>query len=120
MKSLYVVAILAFVIAGCSNQALTGGTINSDAIGQENAREIRIDAFQFGYAPDTITINKGEKVKIIVNNLDTTHGIRIPEIGIKGDQEIEFIADKSGTFTWYCANYCGEGHTQMSGTLIVQ
>ena len=31
----------------------------------------------------------------------------------------EFIADKAGTFTFYCSIPCGRGHGSMHGKLIV-
>ena len=33
---------------------------------------------------------------------------------------IEFIADKTGTFTFKCNVPCGSGHKTMAGTLIVK
>jgi len=104
------------LIAGCSGQKITGESVKepTDAI-----REIKIDAFSFGYNPDTITVSKGEKVKISINNLDVLHGMRIPDYGIKGIEGLEFIANKTGSFPWYCEIPCGPGHTTMNGTLVV-
>ncbi len=84
-----------------------------------NVREINLDAKRFEYTPSTITIKKGEKVRIIVNNLDTTHGIKIPDLGISGIDSVEFTADKTGTFDFYCNDYCGQGHPDMQGRLVV-
>ena len=61
-----------------------------------------------------------KKVKINIDNTDTLHGIRIPDLGIRGDETLEFTADKAGEFTWYCTNMCGSGHMQMQGKLIVK
>ncbi len=98
------------------NEKLTGNAIKEN----NDISEFRIDAFRFGYAPDTITVNQGDKVKIYINNTDTLHGIRIPELGIKGNEVLEFTADKKGEFVWYCTNMCGSGHMQMQGKLIVR
>ncbi|MFA4834283.1 MAG: cupredoxin domain-containing protein [Patescibacteria group bacterium] len=84
------------------------------------AKEFRIDAFNFGYSPDSIKVKRGEKVKIIINNTDTMHGIRIPELGLADNNILEFTAEKNGQFIWLCNNFCGEGHRQMQGTLIVE
>ena len=89
-------------------------------IKESEVKEFTVNAFRFGYSPDFIEVNKGDKVKIIINNTDTLHGIRIPDLGIKGKDVLEFTADKQGEFTWYCANMCGQGHMQMSGKLIVK
>jgi len=79
-----------------------------------------VKAFKFGYSPDVIEVNKGDKVKIIVENTDALHGMRIPDLGIKGNEVLEFTADKQGEFIWSCNNMCGEGHREMQGKLIVK
>lgn len=86
----------------------------------EEVKEFKINAFRFSYEPNVITVNKNDKVKILINNTDTIHGIRIPDLGISGNDFIEFTAGKSGQFAWYCNTFCGGGHTQMQGTLIVK
>ena len=58
--------------------------------------------------------------RIKIENTDVLHGIRIPDLKIRGDDIIEFTADKTGEFDWYCTNMCGEEHMQMKGKLIVK
>ena len=89
-------------------------------INTKEIKEFKINAFRFDYEPNVITVNKNDKVKISINNMDTIHGIRIPDLGISGNDFIEFTAEKSGQFAWFCNNFCGGGHTQMQGTLIVK
>lgn len=84
-----------------------------------NVREIKVDAKRFEFTPSTITIKKGEKVRFIINNIDTTHGMKFPDFGVAGNDVVELSVDKSGTYKWYCNSYCGEGHNAMSGTLVV-
>lgn len=83
-------------------------------------REIVVDASRFEYNPSVISVKKGERIKLIINNTDTLHGIRIPELGISGSDFVEFVGDKNGEFIWYCNNFCGDGHRQMQGTLIIE
>lgn len=85
-----------------------------------NTKTIILQASRFQYTPETITINKGDHVKIIVNDTDTKHGIAIPDFGVTGTGSVEFTADKAGTFTFHCPTMCGPGHKEMTGTLIVQ
>ncbi|KKQ95573.1 MAG: cytochrome c oxidase subunit II [Parcubacteria group bacterium GW2011_GWC2_39_11] len=92
---------------------------NASPTGKE-IEEFKVNAFRFGYEPNVITVEKNDKVKISINNTDTIHGIRIPDLGISGNDFIEFTAEKSGQFAWFCNNFCGDGHTQMQGTLIVK
>ena len=89
-------------------------------IEQSDSKEFTVKAFKYGYSPDLITVNKGDKVRIIIDNTDVLHGIRIPDLAIKGNEILEFTANKEGEFSWYCTNMCGEGHMQMQGKLIVE
>ena len=91
-----------------------------NSIKENEAKEFTVKAFRFGYSPDRIEVNKGDKVKIIINNTDTLHGIRIPDLNLRGDDIIEFTAVKTGEFIWYCANMCGNEHMQMKGKLIIK
>lgn len=100
------------------NDKLTGSVVADNTAASVKA--FTIQAFRFGYSPDVINVNRGDKVKIIINNTDTLHGIRIPDLGIRGNEVLEFTANKTGEFTWYCTNMCGNGHMQMQGKLIVK
>src|ERR1051325_4515177 len=87
--------------------------------------EIKITAKKFKFEPGRITVHKGDHVKLIVTSVDVDHGIGISEFGIdrkvkKGATEvIEFDADKEGKFTFFCSVFCGDGHPDMTGELIV-
>ena len=89
-------------------------------------KEFNLEAFQFGYSPDTIVVNKGDVVKIHATSRDVPHGFFIKEYGInekveKGKvKDIEFIADKAGEFEIICSVYCGGGHHRMKAKLIVE
>ncbi len=85
-----------------------------------NVEEYTVKAFRYGYQPDTLTVKKGDLVKITIENEDGTHGMRLQDFGVEDMEYIEFTPDKTGTFTWYCNNFCGSGHSSMSGTLIVE
>lgn len=108
---------LVLVIGIVGFKLMTGKALESQ---NSEIKEFTIKAFRFGYSPDIIEVNKGDKVKIIIENIDTLHGIRIPDLNLKDNNQIEFTTDKHGEFTWYCANMCGEGHAQMKGKLIVK
>ncbi len=118
---LVIVGLLAVSITGIwfFRQGSNGNAVKNIDNGAD-VREFKVDAFRFGYTPDTIKVKKGDKVKITINNIDTMHGIRIPELDVKGNAVLEFKADKKGEFIWYCNNFCGSSHTQMKGKLIVE
>ena len=107
------------LIASCAKQ-------NDSVIEKGNFKEFKITAKQFAFEPETIEVNKGDKVRLIVTSVDVPHGIGIPEYGINervdpGKQvTIEFVADKQGTFTTFCTVFCGSDHSNMKGKLIVK
>ncbi|MBS3078735.1 cupredoxin domain-containing protein [Candidatus Pacearchaeota archaeon] len=117
----YIIAITIIIILAIFGifivKSITGNSIKEL---NPEIKEFTVKAFKFGYSPDTITVNKGDKVKIIINNTDVLHGIRIPDLGLRDNEILEFTANKTGEFTWYCTNMCGEGHKAMSGKLIVK
>ena len=71
-------------------------------------------------------MKEGDKVKLTINSLDVPHGFAIDELGIKQDIEfgkpttVEFTATRKGTFRFYCSLFCGTGHKEMEGQLIVE
>ena len=90
-----------------------------------NVKEFVITAKRFDFTPSIITVNKGDKVKLRIKSVDVTHGFSLPEYGISKTLEpnkevvVEFIADKKGEFEFRCNNFCGSGHSEMKGVLIV-
>lgn len=88
-------------------------------------KEIHITAKKFDFTPDTITLKKGEPVLLVVSSQDRKHGFNLRAFGIRADinpgetAQIRFTPDKTGKFTFSCDVFCGEGHEDMTGTIIV-
>lgn len=91
-----------------------------------DAREIRVEAFQFGFEPATIEVTQGERIRLVLATRDVPHGLAIPEFGVNlatgegREDSAEFVADKAGEFSFYCSIPCGSGHGKMRGTLVVR
>lgn len=89
-------------------------------------KEIKLEAYQYGFSPDPIVVKKGDIVKLDITSRDVTHGVSIKEYGINvpidkgGHKKVEFFADKEGQFNIICSVYCGSGHSRMRGKLIVE
>lgn len=94
--------------------------------GDAAVKEFKMTAKQFVFEPDTIEVNKGDKVRLIVTSTDVAHGITIPQYGINEKLApgkpvtIEFMADREGTFEAFCSVFCGAGHQKMKGKIIVK
>jgi len=88
-------------------------------------KEFTMTAKKFDFSPATITVSEGDKVKITIDNLDVPHGFAIKELDVKqdlpvGKSIIKFTASKKGTFRFFCSLFCGKGHKEMEGKLIVE
>jgi len=89
-------------------------------------KEFEIIAKQWEFIPSTIRVNLGDRVELHVESTDVAHGFMLPEFGISEylnpgvDVHIDFIADKTGTFSFSCSVPCGSGHGRMTGQLIVE
>jgi cytochrome c oxidase subunit II len=88
-------------------------------------REIHITAKKFDFTPDNINLKKGEPVVLVVSSQDRKHGFNLRAFGIRADvnpggtTRIRLTPDKTGKFTFSCDVFCGEGHEDMTGTIVV-
>jgi cytochrome c oxidase subunit 2 len=92
----------------------------------EEPRAIVITAKRFEFVPSTITLKKGETVKLVVTSEDVTHGLFIRPLKIDTDltpgetQQITVTPQSAGTFTAICHHFCGAGHGNMKLTVVVE
>jgi cytochrome c oxidase subunit 2 len=92
----------------------------------EASREIAITAKRFEFVPSTITLKKGETVKLVVKSEDVTHGLFLRPLKIDTDlvpgetQQITVTPQSAGTFTAICHHFCGAGHGNMKLTVVVE
>jgi len=80
----------------------------------------------YAFAPNTITVNKGDTVQIIFKNSGGIHDFKIDEFNVATARiqtgqtaTVQFVADKSGIFQYYCS--VGSHRAMgMWGTLTVK
>lgn len=98
------------------------GTASSSA----SVVELTVTGSNYKFEPATLTVKKGDTVKITFKNSGGMHDFVIDAFNVKtktipsGQSEtVQFVASKSGTFEYYCAV---GNHKQMGmkGTLTVQ
>jgi cytochrome c oxidase subunit 2 len=88
-------------------------------------RVVRVVAKRFSYMPSEIRLKKGEPVILELVSEDRVHGFKLPAFKIRVDvapkeiTRVPFTPDKTGTFTFACDVFCGDGHEDMTGTLVV-
>jgi cytochrome c oxidase subunit II len=107
-----------------NEEGATGQNVTPQSSGM--VKEITMTATSFEFDPPSITVKQGESVRLKIQSLDVTHGFAIPEFNVnshlKAGEEtvVEFTPDKKGTYTFYCSVFCGHGHQDMKGTLVVE
>jgi cytochrome c oxidase subunit 2 len=96
------------------------------ARGNQEPRVVEIVAKRFEYSPSTLTLKKGETVKLRVRSEDVTHGLFLRALKIDTDivpgetQEVTVTPQTAGTFTAICHHFCGSGHGGMKLTIVVE
>ncbi len=82
------------------------------------------------FTPERVEIFEGDHVTWNLTNIerseDATHGFTIPGYNINLSLEpgetatIEFDADNSGVFSYYCTEFCSALHLEMAGYFLVE
>jgi cytochrome c oxidase subunit 2 len=86
---------------------------------------IKMVAKKFVYVPAEIHVKQGEAVVLQISAPEVPMGFSLPDYGLRADlmpgkvTAVRFTADKAGTFTFLCDVFCGTGHEDMNGTLVV-
>jgi cytochrome c oxidase subunit 2 len=87
--------------------------------------EIKVTARKFEFIPKKITVRRGEPVRLVVTSEDVNHGIAIEGLNIdkavkaRATEVIEFTPAQEGKFRIFCSVFCGDGHPDMEGELVV-
>lgn len=102
-----------------------GSNVPEMIVAEQNVKEFTITSKGLSFDPKQIEVNKGDTVKITYVNTIGNHDFVIDEFNVStkqlpaGESEtITFVADKTGTFEYYCS--VGTHRQQgMWGTLTV-
>lgn len=87
---------------------------------------IRVTVKKFEYGQREITLKKGVPVVIELTSLDRVHGFNLPDFKTRADvipgtvTRVRLVPDKTGTFAFFCDVFCGDGHEEMAGKIIVE
>ncbi len=116
-------------IAAAGTALLLGAAAMShqqDPAAASAPRTIEVIAKRFTFEPSRIEVTEGERVKLVVKSGDGVHGIEIKKFKVtkkvpRGGEAvtIEFVASAAGQFPILCSEYCGDGHEDMKGMLVV-
>ena len=87
---------------------------------------IKITAKKFEYSPSSIKIKKGVPVILELTSLDRLHGFNCPKLRVRANIEpgkvsrVRILAQKAGVYEFHCDIFCGDGHEDMYGKIIVE
>jgi cytochrome c oxidase subunit 2 len=99
-----------------------------------NCYDLRVTAKQWswnfiypnGYVDDNLHVPAGEPVRLTMSSEDVIHGLWIPALRVKMDvvpgryTSVWFQADQPGTYDLLCTEYCGDNHSNMLASVVVQ
>lgn len=129
MKMQWMLPVLLVVIllaSGCVSQDEVQTSTSGQTEPTGDVKVFEMTAKQFSFEPNIITVKKGDTVKLAITSVDVAHGLSLPDFGVNENLEpgktvnVEFVADKTGTFSFFCSVPCGSGHNRMSGQLIIE
>jgi cytochrome c oxidase subunit 2 len=86
---------------------------------------IEVTAQRWSFVPDTLQLKVGVPVIIELSSLDVHHGFNLPVFNVRADAmpqaktRVRINPDQAGTFTFRCDYYCGSGHEEMQGQVVV-
>jgi len=82
------------------------------------------------FTPDILRVHEGDTVNLHITNIETakdaTHGFAVPQYNIEASIDpgevvnISFEATRSGSFAFYCSEFCSALHLEMQGWLLVE
>lgn len=109
-----------------STESSTDEMQSTDSAVSGDVKEFTVTGSSFSFAPSTLKVKKGDTVKITFKNSGGMHDFVIDDFKTQtktiksGETDVaQFIADKAGTFEYYCSvgNHRAMG---MKGTLTVE
>lgn len=105
--------------------ALMLGAVGAIAAAGPKPRVIKVVAKKFEFVPAEIRVAKGETVELQISAPEVPMGFSLPDFKSRVDvmpgkvATLTFTPDKAGSFGFVCDLFCGSGHEDMQGTLVV-
>ena len=112
-------------LALSSVAALAFAQSNPKSSKKPKERVIKVIAKKFVFVPNEIHVKQGETVLLQFTAPEVPMGFSLPDFAVRADimpgkvTTLRLTPDKSGSFDFLCDVFCGSGHEEMSGKLIV-
>jgi cytochrome c oxidase subunit 2 len=116
------------VIGGHGGRVVGGTLFSALAAQNDEGTEpvVRITAKRFRFDPSDVVVEKGRPVVLEFSSLDFVHGFNVPALKLRADPppvqvtRVRFTPERAGEFPFACDNFCGEGHEEMHGRIVVR
>lgn len=108
------------------NIFLIGALLCLPVLSQAKEQVGKIIAQRFIFIPNEIVVKKGQPVVLEISSLDFTHGFNAPGLHVRADlppgmvTKVRFTPMQSGVYPFVCDNFCGVGHEEMEGRIVVK
>ena len=89
-------------------------------------RVVPIKVKRFEYMPKEVTLRKGVPVVLELQSLDVPHGFNLPDLGVRADvlpgqtTRVRIVPKQTGRFVFHCDIFCGTGHEELEGAIVVK
>lgn len=96
------------------------------AAAQPRPRTIHVIAKRFVFVPNELHLKRGETVLLSFTAPEVPMGASFPDFNLRTDivpgqpATLQLTADRAGRFTFLCDVFCGSGHEDMNGVLVVE
>lgn len=105
------------------------GAFLGAALGTETdpnkAQVVQVTAKRFTFSPQEIIVKKNQPVVLEFTALDFVHGFNVPSLKLRADllpgqiTRVRFTPESAGEYPFLCDNFCGAGHEEMHGRIVV-
>ncbi len=97
----------------------------SEASSAAGEQVIKVTAKKFEFSPSVIAVHLNVPVVLEFMSLDRLHGFAVPDLKLEAEikpgetMRVRFVPDRLGTFPFHCNRFCGSGHEDMNGQIVV-
>ena len=112
------------VVAGLRVGGLAGALRLAHAQGEAPQR-IEVVARKFEFEPNEITLRRGVSVELVLSAPEVVMGFHAPELKLRAEivpgqpTRLRFMPAEAGRFEFHCDVFCGDGHEDMNGSIVV-
>ena len=93
---------------------------------QPEPQVVKITARRFIYTPAEFKVKAGVPLVLEFTSIDFVHGFNMPDLKVRADlppgriTRLSLPAARPGTYDFLCDNFCGDGHEEMHGRMVVE